>query len=187
MAPLSRLLFVGGAFSVAGWRKRQHHFQRKHPRGPETLITEGTLAWAACSSPWPVHLLCKSMCRPFLHSLACSAPLVAAHVCSIRWCLCSLSYSIPHAQAHAHGLFLVKHGLSAAVQTTVSLRRKPGPRLVFQAGGVFKKRSSEQWGMGRAGATWRNAIIYSELSLLTGGKGAHGRTIASVLCCAFWL
>lgn len=184
MALLSRLLSVGGAFSVAGWRKRQHHFQRKHPRGPETLITEGTLAWAACSSPWPVHLLCKSMCRPFLHSLACSTPLVAAHVCSIRWCLCHLSYSIPH--AHAHGLFLVKHGLSAAVQT-VSLHRKPGPSAGVSRLVGFKKRSSEQWGMGRAGSYLRNAIIYSELSLLTGGKGTLVRTLASVPCCAFWL
>lgn len=186
MALLSRLLSVGGAFSVAGWRKRQHHFQRKHPRGPETLLTEGTLAWAACSFPWPVHLLCKSMCRPFLHSLACSTPLVAAHVCSIRWRLCNLPYSIPH--AHAHVLFLVKHGLSAAVQTTVDLCRKPGPlagvsRLVECSRREVVKtvKNGKSWGV-----TWRNAIIYSELSLLTGGKGTHVRTLASVLCCAFW-
>lgn len=89
--------------------------------------------------------------------------------------------------AHAHALFLEKHGLSAAVQTTVTCAGKPGSLAdVSRLVECSKKRNSgnsEEWE--ELGSYWRNDIIYSELSLLAGGKGTHVRTLASVLGCAF--
>lgn len=130
-----------------------------------SVVTEGILACAACSFPWPVRVLCKSMCMPLsavwpgLHPMLLS--FLSAHVCSISCCLCNLTCNPIRTCTSKHTFLSEMWAFGGCADRWLPPHWKArSSDAVSRREIINTAKTGKSWGVAR----W-NDTIYSELSV----------------------